>query len=89
MKLKIIGLSLSCTLLLSACATYDPYTGEKEVSIAGAGAGMGAGIAAVVAFMTNKDEDAGERNERILKAAAGGALIGGGIGYYMDQQEAK
>jgi outer membrane protein OmpA-like peptidoglycan-associated protein len=89
MKILSATLSLSCLLLVSSCATYDPYTGEQEVSNAGKGAGIGAGVAAVVAFLANKDEDAGKRNERILKAAAGGAAIGGGIGYYMDAQEAK
>lgn len=87
-SLKITSSILACALVAS-CATYDPYTGEKEVSNAGKGAGIGAGVAAVIAFLANKDEDAGKRNERILKAAAGGAAIGGGIGYYMDAQEAK
>lgn len=75
--------------LLSACATYDPYTGEKEASKASIGAGIGAGIAAVIAYVDNKDEDSRTRNQRILAASAGGAAIGGGIGYYMDAQEAK
>ncbi|MFT5276382.1 MAG: outer membrane protein OmpA-like peptidoglycan-associated protein [Glaciecola sp.] len=89
MKILSATLSLSCLLLVTSCATYDPYTGEQEVSNAGKGAGIGAGVAAVVAYLANKDKDSGKRNERILKAAAGGAAIGGGIGYYMDTQEAK
>lgn len=89
MKTITAAISLSCVLMLSSCATYDPYTGEQEVSNAGKGAGIGAGVAAVVAYLANKDKDAGKRNERILKAAAGGAVIGGGVGYYMDTQEAK
>ena len=39
--------------------------------------------------MDNDDKDSSLRNRRILEAAAGGAAIGGGIGYYMDAQEAK
>jgi outer membrane protein OmpA-like peptidoglycan-associated protein len=89
MKILSTSVSLACVLLVTSCATYDPYTGEQEVSNAGKGAGIGAGVAAVVAYLANKDKDAGKRNERILKAAAGGAAIGGGIGYYMDTQEAK
>lgn len=89
MKILPSSLSLASFLLITSCATYDPYTGEQEVSNAGKGAGIGAGVAAVVAYLANKDEDSGKRNERILKAAAGGAAIGGGIGYYMDAQEAK
>ncbi len=54
------------------------------------GAGIGAGIAAVAAYLANKNEDdISKRNRRILKAATGGAAFGGGIGYYMDTQEAK
>ena len=75
--------------LLAACSTYDPYTGEQKSSATSKGAGIGAGLAAVVAYLDNKDESAGTRNKRILAAAAGGAAIGGGIGYYMDAQEAK
>lgn len=89
MKIFNTTTSLACFLLVTSCATYDPYTGEQETSNAGKGAGIGAGVAAVVAYLANKDKDAGKRNERILKAAAGGAAIGGGIGYYMDVQEAK
>ncbi|MCI2285715.1 hypothetical protein L3081_22965 [Colwellia sp. MSW7] len=48
------------------------------------------GVAAVVAYIANKNEDdIGKRNRNILKAATGGAAIGGGIGYYMDTQEAE
>lgn len=85
---KVISLT-ALAALISACATYDPYTGEKEASKATVGAGIGAGLAAVVAYLDNDDEDVEVRNRRILAAAAGGAAIGGGIGYYMDAQEAK
>jgi outer membrane protein OmpA-like peptidoglycan-associated protein len=43
----------------------------------------------VLAYIKNKDEDSNTRNKRILAAGAGGAAIGGGIGFYMDSQEAK
>lgn len=88
--MKILTISLITCLTLSACTTFDPYTGEQEASNTAKGAGIGAGIAAVVAYLANKNEDdVGKRNRRILKAATGGAAIGGGIGYYMDTQEAK
>lgn len=80
---------VSVASLATACATYDPYTGEKEASKAAVGAGIGAGVAAVIAYIDNKGESSKKRNERILAAATGGAAIGGGIGYYMDAQEAK
>lgn len=75
--------------LLQACTTFDPYTGEEKASKTAIGAGIGAGVGAVIAYLDNKDVDARKRNRRILAAAGGGAAIGGGIGYYMDAQEAK
>ena len=88
--MKKFTIPLIACLALSACSTFDPYTGEKEVSNTAKGAGIGAGVAAVAAYLANKDEDdISKRNQRILKAATGGAAIGGGIGYYMDTQEAK
>ena len=85
-KLFAAGLTLA---LVAACTTTDPYTRETEASKASKGAAIGAGVAAVVAAVDNRDEDARTRNQRVLKSAAAGAAIGGGIGYYMDLQEAK
>lgn len=76
-------------LALTACSTFDPYTGEEKVSSTAKGAAIGASVAAVAAYLGNKDASSDKRRERILKSAAGGAAIGGGIGYYMDHQEAK
>lgn len=88
--MKHFTLPLIACLALSACSTFDPYTGEEKATNTAKGAGIGAGVAAVVAYIANKDEDdIGKRNRRILQAATGGAAIGGGIGYYMDTQEAE
>ena len=88
--MKNFTLPLIACLTLSACSTFDPYTGEEKTTNTAKGAGIGAGVAAVVAYIANKNEDdVGKRNRRILKAATGGALVGGGIGYYMDTQEAE
>lgn len=88
--MKHCTIPLIACLALSACSTFDPYTGEQEASNTAKGAGIGAGVAAVAAYLANKNEDdVGKRNRNILKAATGGAAIGGGIGYYMDTQEAK
>ena len=88
MRTSLIAASLS--LFLGACSsTYDPYTGEEETSKSAIGAGIGASLGAVIAYLDNKDEDARKRNQRILAAAAGGAALGAGVGYYMDTQEAK
>ncbi|MBA6251021.1 MULTISPECIES: OmpA family protein [unclassified Colwellia] len=87
--MKKIITTASAILLLQACTTFDPYTGESKTSKTAIGATVGASLAAVIAFIDNKDKDSRTRNKRILAAASGGAAIGGGIGYYMDTQEAK
>jgi outer membrane protein OmpA-like peptidoglycan-associated protein len=88
--MKHFTLPFIACLAFSACSTFDPYTGEEKATNTAKGAGIGAGVAAVVAYIANKNEDdIGKRNRRILKAATGGAAIGGGIGYYMDTQEAE
>ena len=80
-----------CTLLsiLSGCETFDAYTGDKKTSNTAKGAGIGAGLGAVMAYLSNKDESSKTRKKRVLQAAGIGAIAGGGIGYYMDSQEAK
>ncbi|WP_156506175.1 glycine zipper domain-containing protein, partial [Oleiphilus sp. HI0117] len=72
--------------LTSACMTYDPYTGEEEVSSATTGAVTGAVAGALIGVATSSKSDRGKG--ALIGAVAGGA-IGGGAGYYMDQQEAK
>ncbi len=90
MKTSLASLfSLAILITLPSCTTFDPYTGEQKTTKTAIGASIGAGVGAVVAYLDNKDEDSRKRNKRILAAAGGGAAIGGGIGYYMDAQEAK
>lgn len=87
--MKKLIITASAILLLQGCTTFDPYTGESKTTKTAIGAATGASLAAVVAYIANKDEDSNTRNKRILAAGAGGAAIGGGIGFYMDAQEAK
>jgi outer membrane protein OmpA-like peptidoglycan-associated protein len=89
MKKLITALSLAGITMLNGCTTYDAYTGEEKTSNTAIGAGIGAGTAMVVSYLANKDKDAGERNRRLLRDAGIGAIVGGGVGYYMDSQEAK
>jgi len=74
---------------LSGCTTFDPYTGEEKTTNTAKGAGIGAGAALVISYLANKDKDSAERNKRMLRDAGIGAIVGGGVGYYMDTQEAK
>lgn len=76
-------------LMLTGCQTFDAYTGEKKVSNTAKGAGIGAGIGVALAYLANKNESSKTRKKRMLNAAGIGAIGGGGVGYYMDTQEAK
>jgi outer membrane protein OmpA-like peptidoglycan-associated protein len=69
-------------LWLTACTTIDPYTREEKTSNATKGAAIGAAAGAVVGAIANDGKGA-------LIGAAVGALAGGGIGHYMDKQEAE
>ena len=73
--------------LVTACTTLDPYTREEKTSNAAKGAAIGAAAGAAVGLITG--DDSAERKKRALILAGVGALAGGGIGYYMDQQEMK
>jgi len=89
MKKLLIMITIASLSVVSACQTYDPYTGEQKTSNAAKGAGIGAGVGAVLAYLTNRNESSKKRQKRMLQAAGIGAIAGGGIGYYMDTQEAK
>jgi outer membrane protein OmpA-like peptidoglycan-associated protein len=78
---------ISALATLSACMTYDPYTGEKKVSDTTKGAGIGAAIGGVVGLLTGGDAAAHRKNALI--AAGIGALAGGAVGNYMDRQQAQ
>ncbi|MFZ5757877.1 MAG: OmpA family protein [Pseudomonadota bacterium] len=86
---RTFGPGIAGALLLTGCMTYDPYTGEQKVSNTTKGAAIGAGIAAIGAYIDNRDVDRRARTERILKSAGVGAIAGGAVGNYMDRQEAK
>lgn len=73
-------------IILSACTTTDPYTGEKKASNTAKGATVGAIAGAVLGAATSSKKD---REKGILTGAAAGAAVGGGAGYYMDRQEKK
>lgn len=88
-RIHTLLVGAAATTLLAGCMTYDPYTGEKEVSKTTKGAAIGAAIGAIGAYIDNRDVDRRQRTERILKTAGVGAVAGGAVGNYMDRQEAK
>lgn len=85
--LRTIGLVLGTGLVVAGCMTYDPYTGEKEVSKTTKGAAIGAGVGVAVGLITG--DSSSERKKRALLLGAAGGLAGGAVGNYMDRQEAK
>ena len=89
MKNQIIAVSLASLIALSGCTTYDAYTGEQKTSSTATGAGIGAGSALLLSYIANRNKSSSERNKRMLRDAGIGAIVGGGVGYYMDSQEAK
>lgn len=83
----VTGMVLAITVGIAGCTTLDPYTREEETSRATTGAAIGALAGAVVGAATG--DDAKDRKKRALIGAGVGALTGGGVGYYMDVQEAE
>ena len=83
---RMVGVAC-LTVMLGGCTTLDAYTQESKTSNATKGAIIGAASGAVVGLISG--DDSVERRKRALIGAGVGALAGGAIGYYMDQQEAK
>jgi len=84
---RISALALGASVLVTGCMTYDPYTGEKEVSKTTKGAGIGAATGAVIGLITG--DSSSERKRRAIQLGVAGGLAGGAVGNYMDRQEAK
>ncbi|HDS1237493.1 OmpA family lipoprotein [Pluralibacter gergoviae] len=83
-RVLIIAAAVSGALVISGCTT-NPYTNERQPAKAGVGAGIGALAGAGIGALASKKH----RGKGALIGAAAGATVGGGIGYYMDVQEAK
>jgi outer membrane protein OmpA-like peptidoglycan-associated protein len=84
-KSAAVSFLLTIALLQSACTTMDPYTQQEKTSNAVKGAAIGAAAGAAVGLITG--DDSAERKKRALILAGVGALGGGAVGGYMDQQE--
>jgi outer membrane protein OmpA-like peptidoglycan-associated protein len=86
MKTLVIAATASA-FLLTAC-TSNPYTGDQQVSKGLIGAGTGAALGAVAGAIIGKTTSVKTRKATLIGAGLG-ALAGGGVGVYMDNQEAK
>ncbi len=74
---RTAGLVLGTSVLVAGCMTYDPYTGEKEVSKTTKGAAIGAGVGVAVGLITG--DSSSERKKRALLLGAAGGLAGGAV----------
>jgi outer membrane protein OmpA-like peptidoglycan-associated protein len=85
--ITVLTITLAASLLLMpACSTVNPYTGEKRTSKATEGSAIGGVLGAILGAATASK---GHRTENALIAGGIGAIAGGGAGYYMDVQDAK
>ncbi|MEM9081012.1 MAG: OmpA family protein [Verrucomicrobiota bacterium] len=85
---KAFLLGTTAALVLASCTTIDPYTGQRKTSNAAQGAGIGAAGGAILGAIIGNNTGDGDAARGALIGAGLGAAAGGGIGYYMDQQEA-
>ena len=79
---KVISLLLLSLVLLTACKSVDPYTGEKKVNNKSKGAATGAVVGGIIGGLANGTNGA-------LVGAAAGGLGGLAYGAYLDNQEAE
>jgi len=87
MKYRVLG-AISLVLLISACTTTNPFTGEQQISNTAGGATIGAAAGAVGGLVAAA-ATGGDARVAALIGAGVGALAGGAVGSYMDQQEAE
>ncbi|MBL4582520.1 MAG: OmpA family protein [Gammaproteobacteria bacterium] len=77
---RILGV-LVISLIVSACNTINPYTGEQQISRAATYGALGGVVCGLVGAI--------ESGQRARNAALGCGAIGAGVGAYMDAQEAE
>lgn len=80
--------AVAALAVLAAACTSDPYTGEEKISNTAIGATTGALLGAAAGVVVGETTSAKTRKAALIGAGLG-ALTGGGIGLYMDNQEAK
>ncbi len=86
MKKSIIALT-AAAFLITACTT-NPYTGEQQLSKTAIGAGTGAVLGTAAGALLGGTTNVKTRKAMLIGGGLG-ALAGGGVGLYMDNQEAK
>lgn len=82
--MRIAAILIATSVLLTACTTTNPFTGESQLSKTTIGAGTGAVLGGITGALVSKNDRKGA-----LIGAGIGALAGGSIGGYMDNQESQ
>ena len=80
--MRLAATLIASSLLLTACTTTNPFTGESQLSKTSVGVGAGALLGGITGALVSKDDRKGA-----LIGAGVGALAGGAVGGYMDNQE--
>ncbi len=86
MKHAIIALT-AASFALAACTT-NPFSGEQQISNTAVGAGTGAAVGAAAGALLGATTSLNTRKAALIGAGIG-AIGGGGVGVYMDNQEAQ
>ena len=86
--MKKLAIVTVASFAMAACVTTDPYTGQQKASNTAIGTGLGAAAGALGGLIVGEATGADTRDS-VLIGAGIGALTGGGIGLYMDRQEAE
>lgn len=76
-----VAATLVISLVISACNTINPYTGEQQTSRAVKYGAIGGVVCGLIG--------AAENSRRARNAGLGCGAIGAGVGAYMDSQEAE
>jgi outer membrane protein OmpA-like peptidoglycan-associated protein len=82
---RTIALSATLAALAVTGCTTDPYTGQRQINRTAVGIAAGAVGGYLLGDLVGGHSD---RTERLLGAGIG-AIAGGAVGAYMDQQEAE
>jgi outer membrane protein OmpA-like peptidoglycan-associated protein len=85
--MKRLIIAMTAAAFVAGCTT-DPYTGEQKLSNTAAGAGVGALLGTAAGAIVGGTTSVKTRKAMLIGAGLG-ALAGGGVGLYMDNQEAK
>ena len=85
--LRKIAFAAMAATFLAGCST-DPYTGERKISNTAVGATAGALLGTATGLVIGKTTSASTRKSMLIGAGLG-ALAGGGVGLYMDNQESR